>query len=74
MFHFSALAGGSHADGHFRRGHKRVLLRDRRLWAVGVTATEAISTTGADAEGIYVRGTSSSIVITSTGSVSAGDG
>jgi len=39
-----------------------------------VTATEAISTTGADAEGIYVRGTSSSIVITSTGSVSAGDG
>jgi hypothetical protein len=74
MFHFSALAGGGHDDGHFRRRHKGILLRDRRLWAVSVTATEAISTTGADAEGIYVRGTSSSIVITSTGSVSAGDG
>ncbi len=74
MFHFSALVGGGHADGHLRRRYKRVLLRDRRLWAVGVTATEAISTTGADAEGIYVRGTSASIVITATGPVSAGDG
>jgi hypothetical protein len=39
-----------------------------------VTATEAISTMGANAEGIQVYGVSSSIVITATESVSSGDG